>query len=338
VRQLTMSEERTVDWREVPEPELEGPRDAVVRPLAVALCDLDQPILRGEAPFPGPIALGHEFVAEVVAAGDDAGLEVGRRVVVPFQISCGACARCLRGQTGDCEAVPAYSSYGFGAFGGAWGGALSDLVRIPFADFMAVPLPDELAPATAAGASDNLPDAWRTVAPALETHPGGRVLIMGGLAESIGLYAVDIALALGAESVTYHDDDGTRLEVAEQLGAEAVEGPPPHRLGPYPITVNASVDRAALTCALRSTEPGGICTSAGIMFEPETPLPLLEMYTTGVHFHTGRCHARPAMPGLLELIAGGRLKPDLVTSNVVDWEDAPQAVQTPERKLVIDRS
>jgi alcohol dehydrogenase len=338
VRQLTMDERRAVEWREVPEPQLEGPREALVRPLAVALCDLDQPILRGEAPFPGPIALGHEFVAEVVDAGDEAGVATGDRVVVPFQISCGRCGRCVRGQTGDCEAVPPYSSYGFGAFGGDWGGAFSDLVRVPFADAMAVPLADEIAPPTAAGVSDNLPDAWRTVAPGLDAHPGGRVLIVGGFAESIGLYAIDVALALGAESVTYLDDDAGRLQVAQQLGAEVVEGPPPRRHGSYPITVNASTEREGLACALRSTEPGGICTSVGIMFEPETPLPLLEMYTTGVHFHTGRCHARPAIPRILELIAAGRLRPDRVTSSVVDWEDAPEALQVPERKLVVERA
>jgi threonine dehydrogenase-like Zn-dependent dehydrogenase len=337
MRQLTMSEERAVEWRDVSEPELEGPREALVRPVAVALCDLDQPILRGEAPFAGPIALGHEFVAEVVSAGDETGLEVGQRVVVPFQISCGRCGRCRRGQTGDCEAVPPYSSYGFGVFGGAWGGGLSDLVRVPFADFMPVPLPAEVAPATAASVSDNLPDAWRAVAPALESHPGGRVLIMGGFAQSIGLYAVEIALALGADSVSYVDQDPARLQVAEELGAELIEGPPPQRLGPYPITVNASTERAALVCALRSTEPGGTCTSVGIMFEPETPLPLLEMYTTGLHFHTGRCHARRDIPRILELIAAGRLRPERVTSNVADWEDAPEAVQAPERKLVIER-
>jgi alcohol dehydrogenase len=38
-------------------------------------------------------------------------------VVVPFQISCGACARCRAGLTGNCESVPVRSMYGFGALG-----------------------------------------------------------------------------------------------------------------------------------------------------------------------------------------------------------------------------
>jgi len=38
----------------------------------VAKCDLDRPILYGEVPIPGPIAFGHECVAEVVETGGEA--------------------------------------------------------------------------------------------------------------------------------------------------------------------------------------------------------------------------------------------------------------------------
>ena len=335
MRQLTMTEERAVEWRDVPEPELQSPADALVRPLAVALCDLDQPILRGDAPIPGPIALGHEFVAEVVE-GD--GFAPGARVVVPFQISCGDCERCRRGLTANCLAVPERASYGFGAFGGDFGGALSDLVRVPFADHMLVKVPDGVAPATVASASDNIPDGWRTVRTALDAHPGAEVLVVGGDAQSIGLYAVDAARALGATGVTYLDTDPERLRIAAELGADAIETAPPHRHGSYEISVDASGSREGLACALRSTGPGGSCTSVGILFEPETPIPLLEMYSVGVHFHTGRAQVRPEIPRILELVADGTMQPQLVTSNVVPWDDAAEAVLEPERKLVIERN
>jgi alcohol dehydrogenase len=67
-------------------------------------------------------------------------------------------------------------------------------------------------------------------------------------------------------------------------------------------------------------------------------MPLLEMYTRGVNFHIGRAQARPTIPAILELVLEGRLRPGLVTSRVVDWEEAPEAVRRPERKLVIERS
>ena len=336
MRQLTMTDERRIEWLEVADPHIQEATDAIVRPLAVALCDLDQPMLRGEAPFPGPVALGHEFVAEVISTGDMTETAVGALCVVPFQISCGQCDFCRRGQTGDCTTVPERSMFGFGPFGGDWGGALSDLVRVPFADHMLVPVAEGIAPAAVASASDNIPDGWRTVARPLEHRPRADVLVVGGA--SIGLYAVDSALALGAHSVTYVDGNEERLRIAKELGAHVHEGELPYKLGPFPIAVDAGATRESLALAIRSTEPGGDCTSAGIIFEPETPMPLLEMYTTGIHFHTGRAQARPVIPAILELVAEGRLRPELVTSRVVPWDDAAEAVTSPERKLVIERT
>ena len=40
-----------------------------------------------------------------------------------------------------------------------------------------------------------------------------------------------------------------------------VYGPLPAKLGSYAITVDAGATRESLVCALRSTEPGGDCTS-----------------------------------------------------------------------------
>ncbi len=337
MRQLTVVAESQVEWEDVPDPLLREANDAIVRPLAVALCDLDRPIVDGQAPFPRPIALGHEFVAEVVAAGDMTRIPVGTLAVVPFQISCGECAHCARGLTSDCQTVPPGSMFGFGGFGGDWGGGLSDLVRVPFADHMLVALPEGVDAAAVASASDNIPDGWRTVAHPLERRPGASVLVVGGGAPSIGLYAVDVARALGAGEVTYLDEDEGRLRVAERLGAGVEQGAPPADLGRFPIVVDAGATRESLAYALRSTEQGGECTSVGILFEPETPLPLLEMYTTGVHFHIGRPQARATIPAILELVAEGRLHPEAITSRVADWEDAPEAVLEPQRKLVIAR-
>jgi alcohol dehydrogenase len=339
MRSLTVTEERTVEWREAPDPEIADPGQAILRPIAVALCDLDQPMVRGEAPFPAPIALGHEGIAEVVEVGEGVkSVSAGDRVVVPFQISCGECDRCAAGLTGDCRSVKPGSMYGFGAFGGDWGGLLSDLALVPYADAMLVPLPSGADPAVVASASDNLPDAWRTVAGPLQEIPEGDVLIIGGGAPSIGLYAADFARALGAASVAYVDDDPERRAVAERLGAEPLE---PSETGRYPrraITVNATAGHEGLHAAVRSTQRGGICTSVGIYFEEMTPMPLLEMYTSGIRFVTGRVAARPAIPSVLELAGSGAIHPELVTSNVAGWEDASEAVQHTERKLVIQRT
>src|SRR3954451_11254717 len=92
MRQLEILGAHTVDWREAPAPALQGDGEALVRPLAVAMCDLDAVFLGGVIPIAEPFALGHECVAEVLEVGDAVSHVVpGDRVVVPFQISCGTC-------------------------------------------------------------------------------------------------------------------------------------------------------------------------------------------------------------------------------------------------------
>ncbi|MGH7749823.1 MAG: alcohol dehydrogenase catalytic domain-containing protein [Candidatus Dormibacteria bacterium] len=78
MRELTFLGPRHLEWREVPAPVLEGPGQALVRPVAATTCDLDRWLIAGGvAPVAGPFPLGHEFVAEVVEVGE------GVRRVVP---------------------------------------------------------------------------------------------------------------------------------------------------------------------------------------------------------------------------------------------------------------
>jgi alcohol dehydrogenase len=334
MRELTLVEPRRLEWADVDEPQRQQDRDALVRPLAVATCDLDAMIITGGTPWQPPIAVGHECVAEVLESADGGPLP-GTLVSVPFQISCGNCPRCHRGLTGNCESVPFLSMYGFGAAGGNWGGFLSDVVRVPFADHMLAPLPDGVTPEAAASVSDNISDGWRLVAPGLELWPGGEVLIAGG-SPSVGLYGVQVALALGAARVVYCDVEDERLRKAEALGAEVVAGYP-ERLGPFPVTAMVAADPAALALAARSTASDGICTCAGIVFQADTPIPLLEMYTKITTFKTGRVHARTTMPRVFELISDGRVQPEAVTDRVLGWDAAPDALADNLGKLVFSR-
>src|SRR3984957_700252 len=216
-----------VRWEDAPEPELAGPGAALVAPVAAATCDLDVAVLRGRYPLAGPYPFGHEGVVEVLEIGEEVtSLRVGERAVLAFQISCGTCGPCRRGRTGNCASYPRLSTYGLGEMGGLrWGGLLADLVAVPHAVAMLVTLPAGLNPLSLASASDNIPDAWRTVGPQLAAEPGAAVLVVGGDGgpHSIGLYAAGLAVALGAERVTYLDDDAERLAIAAALGAEVVD-------------------------------------------------------------------------------------------------------------------
>jgi threonine dehydrogenase-like Zn-dependent dehydrogenase len=339
MRSLTYLGPMRVEWRDAQEPQLSSDRAALVRPRAVATCDLDALIVSGGSPFKPPFSLGHECVAEVVELGDAvSSFEPGQLVSVPFQISCGECQACRRGHSGNCLSVPFMSTYGFGPAVERFGGCLSDLVCVPYADHMLVPAPAGVEPAAIASASDNISDAWRGVGPALEARPGAPVLVVGGAGPgSIGLYAVALAVSLGSESVLYVDPDESRRRTAAALGAEVL-AEFPRRLGPFPITVDAGGDAGGLAFALRSTAPDGVCTSSAIYFDEEPRLPLLEMYTKGITFNTGRGHVREAMPKVLELAADGTLHPELITTRVVQWSEAADALLEPGwTKLVFER-
>ncbi len=337
MKQLTFVEKGKLEWREAEDPKLEGDGEALVKPLAVATCDLDLLLVRGLAPADEPFPFGHECVAEVTEVGDAvSAVKPGDLVSVPFQISCGECDRCRRGHTGNCERVERMAMYGL-PMGTNYGGFLSDSARVPFAEEMLVPVPDGIEPASVASVSDNIPDAWRTVGPQLDERPGSPILICASGA-SIALYAVSIALALGAERVDLAGGNSYLRGKAEELGANLLEEEFPTRHKPlYPITVDASADPAGLACALRSTEPDGICTSIGIYFNDPTPVPLLEMYTKGIRFHTGRVHARPAIEPLLDLVREGEFKPELITAETADWDDSAEAIAGHRGKLVITR-
>lgn len=315
-----------LEWRETPAPRLMGPGEALVRPLAVAACDLDLGIVQGRAPFPPPFALGHEFAAEIVEIGEAVrGFAVGERVAVSFQPACGGCPACRRGHSAACSVVPGTPMYGIGATGGDWGGALADRVRVPYAEVMLVRLPDGVTPAAAAGASDNIADGYRTVAEALAARPGASVLVAGSGA--IPLYAVWWARTLGAQTVTLASRDRELLRRAAALGAavEAIDEWP-RRFRTHAITVDCTGEPAGLAAVVRSTEAFGHCTSASIYFAGDIVMPVFDMNMKGIRFDTGRVNAAALLPGVLALIAEHGLTPASVDATEVPWNDMRDAL------------
>jgi threonine dehydrogenase-like Zn-dependent dehydrogenase len=334
MRQLTFVARRTVEWRDVPDPRLESPADAVVRPVAATTCDVDLVILLGRSPLPPPFALGHECIAEVVEVGDAVThVAAGDLVVVPWHISCGHCDRCAAGLYAHCRVVPDLAMFG-APLGGEWGGLFSDLVRVPFADAMLVRLPAGLDPIALASAGDNWSLAWGMVAPHLEARAGGAVLVLSR--GSIGLYACDIAGALGASRRLYVDPDAQRRAIAESYGAQTTGSMEPARHG-FDLAVEATGRVADLATACLSLVPEGVCESAGNHFRPGD-LPLFEMYLSGLTLHLGRDSTRAHIPQALQLAASGAVNPRAVVSDVLDWESLPAALPELRRKPVFVRS
>jgi alcohol dehydrogenase len=339
MRQLTCTGPRTVEWRDAPEPRLAGDGDALVRPLAVARCDIDLPLTSGAFPIREPFALGHECVAEVVALGDRVrGLEIGQRVVVAFQVSCGSCRSCAAGHSANCDQYPVLSDFGMQPLSGKeYGGMLSDLVRVPHARAMLAPVSPKLDPVALASVSDNVLDGYRAVAPHLADRPGAEVLVVAHGLKSVPLYAALAAGALGAGRVDFASDDDEVLEVAGRLGARPIRTEFEKPEGRYPIVVDAGLTPAGLGYAIRATSPEGTCQSVSFYPGGEMPLPLGRLYTLGIRFSIGRAHAAALLPRVMPLIEGGRLRPQDVTTRVVDWEDAPEAFLEPAIKLIVRR-
>lgn len=339
MRQLTCTAPGRVEWREVPAPSLGGDGEALVRPLAVARCDIDRFLTGGAFPVTEPFALGHECVGEVEALGDGVrGLEVGQRVVVAFQVSCGTCPACAEGYTASCDRMPVLSDYGMRPLSGVeYGGMLSDRIRVPFAGAMLRPVPDGLAAADLASVSDNVLDGYRAVAPHLEALPGARVLVVAHGIPSIPLYAVQAALALGAERVDLASDDEEQLAAAERLGAHPLPTDFAKPADRYPLVVDAGVTPAGLRYAIAATRPEGTCQCVSFYAGRETPVPLGRMYTLGIRFVVGRAHACALLPQVLTLVASGRLRPGEVTTRVAAWDDAAEAFLEPAIKLVVER-
>jgi alcohol dehydrogenase len=325
-----------LSWQEVPAPRGPGPGQAVVHPIAVATCDLDRQLLLGATPFVLPLHFGHECVAEVLAVGEGvATVRPGQRVVVPFQISCGGCHACRQGHTGNCLAVPPLSMYGFGLAGGHWGGAVSDELLVPFADAMLVVLADGIQPEAAASVADNVADAYQRVAPhlpaLLDADPESDVLILGAIAgrtftsASVPLYAGLIARALGVRHVHFADRRPHVRAHAERLGLLALTPRQLRRHSPARLVLDASGTRPGLRLALERVAPDGTCSSLGGLHH-STTIPTGLMLARNATLHLGRSHARALIPAVLDLMAQGRLAPELVTTQLAGLDDAPRAL------------
>jgi threonine dehydrogenase-like Zn-dependent dehydrogenase len=335
MRELIFVAPGRLEWRDAPDLKVSAPNDAIVRPIAATTCDLDRMIIRGEAPFAGPFAIGHECIAEIVSIGDGVTrFEPGDIVVVNWHISCAHCDRCGDGRPNACRTHVAGAMYGLPGLGD-WGGTFSDELLVTEADFALTPVQVGIDPAIVASAADNLPFGYEFTVPHLKQLPGADVLVMGGCG-SIALYAAMFAVAAGASRVEYRDTDPERLGIAEAIGASVVEGPAPRRAGSFPIVVDASADDQSLLCALRSVEPEGIVSSVGGHFR-DVPIPLFEMYRRGVHFYTGRGRGGPNVAAALDWVAQGRVDPGPVVTEIADFDDAPAVLAKPSMKPVLVR-
>lgn len=213
---------------EVPEPEIEEPTDAVVRLTSSAICGTDLHFVRGTFPGmkPGTV-LGHEGVGVVEEIGRDVrNLKVGDRVVIPSTIACGWCSYCRAGYYAQCdEANPngklaGTAFYGGPEISGSFNGLQAELARVPYANLGLVKLPDDVDDHQGVLLSDIFPTGW-FAAELAEVEDGDTVAVFG--LGPVGQFAVASARLFGAGRVLAVDSVPSRLEMAIEQGAEAID-------------------------------------------------------------------------------------------------------------------
>lgn len=245
------------EWQ-APEP---GPGEALVALSKVGICGSDVHfVIDGsmQTRF-RPIVLGHEPAGRVEALGPDTdGPAPGTRVAIIPLVSCHECDRCARGRTVICRSSE--------CLGAERHGCWADLVAVPVRNL--VPIPDALSDELAAVATDSVATAFHAVATRGGVQPGARVAVWG--TGGLGLSAVGIAKALGAEQVIAVDPRAEARGWALETGADEALDPNEDALGQ--IKELGGVDVAlefvgrpeTVESAVRSLDAGGRAVAVGI--------------------------------------------------------------------------
>ena len=220
----------------VPDPQILGDQDAIVKVVLTSTCGSDLHLIDGFMPTmrPGDV-LGHEFMGEIVEVGPGVRRRrVGERVVVCPLIGCGRCWYCAHDLWSLCDNTnPGWELardtlgfetagiYGFSHAMGGFRGSHSEYVRVPFADHGTFSVPDGVGDMDALYASDAAPTGW-TGAHMGGVKPGDVVAIWG--AGGVGQMAARSAQILGAERVMLIDRVPERLAMAERyMDAETID-------------------------------------------------------------------------------------------------------------------
>ncbi|MGK5739572.1 zinc-dependent alcohol dehydrogenase [Micromonospora sp. URMC 103] len=228
MKALTWQGKRDVRVEEVPDPRIEEPTDAIVRITSTAICGSDLHLYEVLAPYlkPGDV-LGHEPMGIVEEVGPAVTrLRPGDRVVVPFNIACGACWMCQRQLYAQCETTQVRAEgkgaalFGYTSLYGSVPGGQAEYLRVPHAQFGPIKVPETGPDEQWLYLSDILPTAWQAVRYA-DTPPGGTLAVFG--LGPVGQFCARVGRHLGAGRVIGLDLVPERLELARRHGVEVLD-------------------------------------------------------------------------------------------------------------------
>ena len=332
MRAVVYEEVRRVAVSDVPEPTIQDPQDAIVRVTTAAICGTDLHFYHGKAPMTPGDGLGHEGVGIVEAVGEDVeGFRVGDRVVIAFDIVCGHCWYCRRGHTSLCEE---FRTLGTGMIGGSLGGVQAERVRVPYADWNLLAIPDGMEDERALFVGDILTTAYYGTAIA-GIQPQDTVAVVG--AGPVGHFCVQSALVHGAAQVLALDMEPERLALAERVGAVPInvkERNPQTAVDDLTegrcadIAIEAVGASRAYETAVDVIRRGGTVSVIG-MFAGETiEMPLGFYWTRGIRLvFAGICPIHAWWDRALEAVKLGRIDPLPLISHRLPLEDTAKGYE-----------
>lgn len=330
-----------------------GPRDVVVQIGASGVCHSDLSIMRGFAPVPPGMVLGHEGAGRVVEVGAEVTrVKKGDRVVASFVPACGACWFCLHEQSELCEREMEISMQPRGLrpdgnmyFCMTGLGTFSDVMTVNEASVVKVEtdLPDSQLALVGCGVTTGVGAALNTA----KVRPGASVAVLG--CGGVGQAVIQGARIAGAGRIIAIDPQELKRKTATKLGATDVldpsQGDPVEQV--KALTGGRGVDYAFEVIGLPETilttynlaRRGGEVIVVGMArFDAQFTLPAFGIFfeqktVRGCKY--GSAQVRRDFPRFVELIETHRLDTSAMVSKTIKLDGINDAFRAMEAGEVI---
>ncbi len=335
MRAVTYQAPGEVRVEEKPDPEVGSPDEVVVRVEATGVCGSDLHLYHGRIQIEPGFTLGHEYVGTVIATGDEVStVSEGDRVLGAFLTACGECFFCLRGDFHKCDRGRVF---GHGSTLGSLQGAQADLLLVPRAEMTLRRVPEGLSDEVALFAGDVMGTGYHAVQ-ALDLEPGASVAVLG--LGPVGLCAVQVALAAGAETVLAVDSVEERLAMAESFGATPLHLTEDDVRGAVKkATEGRGVDGAidavghpqALDMACRLARKAGTVSATGVYSTP-VELHMGIVWIKSLTLRSGQANVIAHLDPVLERLASGELDPAPLVTHHMKLDDAAEAYAIYDRR------
>lgn len=294
--------------QEKPVPQLQDPRDAIVRVTLGSICTSDLHIKHGSVPRAVPgITVGHEMVGVVEKAGKDVTrVRQGDRVAVNVETFCGDCFFCRHGYVNNCT-----DPNGGWALGCRIDGGQAEYVRVPYADCGLTPIPDGVSDEQALFAGDILATGF-WAARISEITSEDTLLIIG--AGPTGLCALQCAMLHSPRCIIVCEKLPERMRFVREHYPEVLVTTPDECIdfvrahsehGGADVVMEVAGADDTFRLAWQCARPNATVTVVALYDKPQV-LPLPDMYGKNLTFKTGGVDGCDC-EAILRLIAEGKI-------------------------------